>query len=130
MSSQALHLQKADMFNALLDKYAGSNGNPFIAINLAMYTLGHYIEALLAERGRHPGAAMRGVPHADRGALMRSVLVAEGVLAEGDASLYGQLVLDRDTFIDGGIPDQAKLAAYVDTARPLITKLRTLVSGN
>lgn len=128
MASYSVHAEKAEMFESLSRKHIASNGNPFLTVNLVMYTVGHLIEALLAKRGRHPGAPARGVPHADRGALMKSVLIAEGLLDNKDAEIYGKLVMDRDTFIEGGIPDQDRLQAYVKTAEPLIATLRNLVN--
>ncbi len=116
------------MFGSLLRKHMENNGHPFLTINLAMYTVGHLLEALLAQEGRHPGAPVRGVPHADRGVLLKSVLVQRDLLEQADASAYDQLVLDRDTFIEGGIPDHGKLSAYLDNAKPLIAKLRVLVN--
>jgi len=120
------HAAKAEMFWKVAQKRC-RQGTPFLAMNLIMYTVGHLIEALLAREGRHPGSPVRGVPHGDRGALLRACLVRDGGLTDADAACYGKLVADRDTFIDGGIQDRKFLDSYLATARPLIARLQELV---
>lgn len=128
MAQYRQHAQKAEMFWDLAQKRYAEKGTPFLCMNLIMYTVGHLLEALLAKEGRHPGSPVRGVPHADRGALMRSYLVGEGKLTDADAACYFRLVGDRDTFIDGGIQTRPFVEAYLSTARPLINRLQALVA--
>lgn len=130
MARYAQHAEKADMFWRLAQKHCRQEGTPFLGMNLVMYTVGHLVEALLAREGRHPGSPVRGVPHGDRGALLRACLVRDGGLTEADSVCYGKLVADRDTFIDGGIQDRIFLDNYLATAQPLIDRLRKLVAAS
>ena len=126
MAKQTQHAEKANLFWKLAQEQYKQRATPFICMNLIMYTVGHLIESLLAEQGRHPGSPVRGVPHADRGALMRRHLVGEGKLDEANADCYGELVALRDTFIDGGIQDRAFVERYMTLAQPLIDRLQKL----
>jgi hypothetical protein len=126
MAKQAQHAEKAALFWKLAQEQYKQQATPFICMNLIMYTVGHLIESVLAEQGRHPGSPVRGVPHADRGALLRRYLVGEGKLDEANADCYGELVAQRDTFIDGGIQDRAFVERYMALAQPLIARLQTL----
>lgn len=126
MAKQNQHADKATLFWKLAQEQYREQATPFLCMNLIMYTVGHLIESLLAAQGRHPGSPVRGVPHADRGALLRRYLIGEGMLKEADADCYGELVAQRDTFIDGGIQDRAFVEMYMAMARPLIDRLQTL----
>ncbi len=116
------------MFWRLAQDHYEKGTTPFLCMNLIMYTVGHLIEGLLAARGRHPGAPVRGVPHADRGALLRKHLVGDGLLTEADADRYGEMVVLRDTFIDGGTQDRAFIESYMALARPLIDRLQSVAA--
>lgn len=126
MAQRKQHIEKADLCWKLAQEQYEQKGTPFLCMNLIMYTTGHLIEALLAEQGRHPGSPVRGVPHADRGALMRRHLTGAGKLSDADADCYGELVAQRDTFIDGGIQDRKFVEGYMALAQPLIARLQTL----
>ena len=128
MATQSQHYEKAKMFWKLAQEHYRQQTTPFICMNLLMYTAGHLIEALLAAQGRHPGSPVRGVPHGDRGALMRKHLVGKDMLSEADADCYGEMVAQRDTFIDGGIQDRAFIEKYMALAQPLILRLQTLTA--
>mgnify|MGYP001123175783 CR=1 FL=1 len=126
MATEDQHYRKSELFWKLAQERYHERATPFLCMNLIMYTVGHLIEALLAVEGRHPGSPVRGVPHADRGVLLRKHLVREGKLSEENAERYGELVALRDTFIDGGIQDRAFLEKYMRLARPLIQRLQSL----
>lgn len=126
MAKQQTHNEKAALCWKLAREQYDAKATPFICMNLIMYTTGHLIEGLLAAQGRHPGSPVRGVPHADRGVLMRKYLVGEGKLDEASADCYGEMVAQRDTFIDGGIQNRAFVERYMALAKPLITRLQSL----
>ncbi len=128
MATQNQHDDKSKMFWRLAQDHYEKGTTPFLCMNLIMYTVGHLIEGLLAARGRHPGAPVRGVPHADRGALLRKHLVGEGLLTDADADRYGEMVVLRDTFIDGGTQDRPFIESYMALARPLIDRLQAVAA--
>jgi uncharacterized protein (UPF0332 family) len=127
MATREQHIRKYRLFWELAQKKYREAATPFLCMNLIMYSVGHLIEALLAEEGRHPSSPPRGVPHADREALLRKVLVAKGRLEETWVECYSELVAQRDTFIDGGVQDRAFVERYMTLARPFIQRLQTLV---
>jgi hypothetical protein len=126
MSRREDHLTKAEMFWSLAQEKYRQEATPFLCMNLIMYTVGHLIEALLAEAGRHPSSPPRGVPHADRESLLRKSLIASGRLEDSWADCYVDLVAQRDTFIDGGLQDRAFVDRYMELARPFIKRLQML----
>lgn len=126
MAKRSEHLAKAELFWDLAGKKYEAGATPFLCMNLIMYTVGHLIEALLAEAGRHPSSPPRGVPHADRYALLRSCLIGRGRLEERWADCYGELVSQRDTFIDGGLQDRAFVERYMRLARPFVECLQQI----
>ena len=128
MATQNQHNKKSEMFWSLAQDHYDRKSTPFICMNLLMYTVGHLVEGLLAAQGRHPGAPVRGVPHGDRGALLRKYLVRDGMLTEADADCYGEMVAQRDTFIDGGVQDRAFIEKYMALSRPLIERLQDLTA--
>jgi len=125
MAKYDAHVQKAEMFWELAQKHHAEGGIPFMCINLAMYAVGHYVEALLARLRRHPSSPPRGVPHGDREAMLRKYLVAQNIVSASWADHYSELSARRDTFIDGGIPDQRAAAEYLALATPLTAFLKT-----
>lgn len=127
MAQYDVHVQKAEMFWDLAQRQYAVGGIPFICINLAMYAVGHYVEALLARQHRHPSSPPRGVPHGDREAMLRKYLVTNNVVAANWADSYSELSGRRDTFIDGGIPNRKAAAEYMDLATPLVAYLKTRV---
>jgi hypothetical protein len=126
MATREQHIGKYRLFWELAQNKYRDGATPFLCVNLIMYTVGHLIEALLAEEGRHPSSPPRGVPHADREALLRKILVARGRLEEHWAGCYAELVARRDTFIDGGVQDRAFVEKYLALARPFIRRLEAL----
>jgi hypothetical protein len=128
MATREEHICKYRLFWNLAQKKYSEQATPFLCMNLIMYTVGHLIEALLAEEGRHPSSPPRGVPHADRDALLRKVLIGKGRLEEKWADCYAELVARRDTFIDGGLQDRAFVERYMALARPFIERLQALAS--
>jgi hypothetical protein len=126
MASRKDHLAKYDLFWKLAQEKSRQGATPFLCMNLIMYTVGHLIEALLAEEGRHPSSPPRGVPHGDRETLLRKVLVGRGRLEEMWADRYAELVAPRDTFIDGGMQDRAFVEEYMQLAEPFIKRLQGL----
>lgn len=128
MATEKQHYQKSEMFWKLAQDHYKRQATPFICMNLVMYTVGHFIEGLLAAQGRHPGSPVRGVPHGDRGALLRKHLIGNGMLTEADADCYGEMVAQRDTFIDGGIQDRAFIEKYMAMAQPLVLRLQTIAA--
>jgi hypothetical protein len=126
MAQREDHLAKAEMFWRLAQEKFRSGATPFLCMNLIMYTVGHLIEAALAEHGRHPSSPPRGVPHADRDTLLRKALIGNGRLEAEWGDRYAELVARRDTFIDGGTQDRAFVESYMALARPFITRLQTL----
>ena len=80
----------------------------------------------MADEGRHPSSPPRGVPHGDREALLRKVLVGTGRLEKMWADRYAELVSRRDTFIDGGMQDRAFVEEYMILAEPFIRRLQEL----
>jgi hypothetical protein len=126
MATREEHIGKYELFWSLAQKHYREGTTPFLCMNLIMYTVGHLIEALLAEEGRHPSSPLRGVPHADRETLLRKVLIAKGRLEEPWADCYAELVSRRDTFIDGGTQDRAFVERYMTLAQPFIERLQTL----
>lgn len=126
MAQKEDHLSKAEMFWRLAEDKFRASATPFLCMNLIMYTVGHLIEASLAEYGRHPSSPPRGVPHADRNALLREVLIGNGRLEAEWGDRYAELVARRDTFIDGGTQDRAFVESYMALARPFIARLKTL----
>jgi hypothetical protein len=68
------------------------------------------------------------VPHADRDALLRKVLIGRGRLEQKWADCYAELVARRDTFVDGGLQDRAFVERYMALARPFIERLQALAS--
>jgi hypothetical protein len=117
------------MFWRLAEQKFRSGATPFLCMNLIMYTVGHLIEAALADYGRHPSSPPRGVPHADRDTLLRKVLIGNGRLEPEWGDQYAELVAQRDTFIDGGIQDRAFVERYMGLARPFVARLQTLQSA-
>lgn len=128
MATQYQHNGKSEMFWELAQDHYKQQTTPFICMNLVMYTVGHLVEGLLAAQGRHPGSPVRGVPHGDRGALFRKHLVGNGMLTEADVDIYGEMVAQRDTFIDGGVQDRAFIEKYMALAQPLISRLQALTA--
>lgn len=128
MARREDHIAKSKMFWTLAEDKYRQGATPFICMNLIMYTVGHLIEALLAEAGRHPSSPPRGVPHGDREALLRKCLIASGRLDAVWAERYVELVAQRDTFIDGGVQDRAFVERYMALARPFIERLHTLTN--
>lgn len=128
MATQKQHNEKSEMFWKLAQDHYNRKTTPFICMNLLMYTVGHLVEGLLAAQGRHPGSPVRGVPHGDRGALLRKHLVGKGMLTEADADCYGEMVAQRDTFIDGGVQDRAFIEKYMALSRPLVERLQNLTA--
>lgn len=126
MATQKQHAKKSEAFWKLAQAHYEQRSTPFICMNLLMYTIGHLIEGLLAKESRHPGSPVRGVPHADRGVLLRKHLVGDGRLTDADADCYAEIVALRDTFIDGGTQDRAFIEAYYALARPFISRLQAL----
>ncbi|MGE0278523.1 MAG: hypothetical protein AB7R40_24265 [Nitrospiraceae bacterium] len=129
MAQLDVHVQKAEMFWGLAQKHYGRVGLPFMTINLAMYALGHFVEALLAHQLRHPSSPVRGVPHGDREAMLRKYLVPQNIVAASWADHYSELSARRDTFIDGGIPDRGSAAEYMALAAPLVSYLKGRVTA-
>jgi hypothetical protein len=129
MAQYDVHLQKGEMFWDLAQKHYGRAGLPFITINLAMYALGHLVEALLARQLRHPSSPARGVPHGDREAMLRKYLVPPGIVAANWADHYSELSARRDTFIDGGVPDQRSAAEYMALAASVISYLQGRINA-
>lgn len=130
MAQHHVHLGKAGMFWQMAQKKFAAGVTPFVCINLVMYAVGHYIEALLARQNRHPSSPPRGVPHADREVMLRKYLVARNIVAEKWADVYSELVGRRDTFIEGGVPDRRSVEEYMALAAPLIEYLGTRLSTN
>jgi hypothetical protein len=130
MATREDHIAKYELFWKLARQKHREGATPFLCMNLIMYTVGHLIEATLAEEGRHPSSPMRGVPHADREVLLRKVLVGKGRLEEAWADRYGELVSRRDTFIDGGVQDRAFVEEYMELAAPFIKRLQVLAKLN
>ena len=128
MATREEHIRKYKLFWELAQKKYREAATPFLCMNLIMYTVGHLIEALLAEEGRHPSSPPRGVPHADREALLRKVMIRKGRLEETWAGCYSELVSRRDTFIDGGVQDRKFVEGYMALARPFIERLETLAN--
>jgi hypothetical protein len=128
MARREDHLTKSKMFWALAQEKYQNGATPFLCMNLIMYTVGHLIEASLAEFGRHPSSPPRGVPHGDRDALLRKVLIGNGRLEPEWGERYAELVSRRDTFIDGGVQDRAFLESYMALARPLVERLQMLTT--
>jgi hypothetical protein len=126
MATRKEHLAKYDLFWKLAQEKYRQGATPFLCMNLIMYTVGHLIEALLAEEGRHPSSPPRGVPHGDRETLLRKVLIGRGRLEEMWADRYAELVARRDTFIDGGMQDRAFVQGYMKLAEPFIQRLQGL----
>ena len=129
MATRAQHVTKSELFWKLAQEKYQEQATPFLCMNMIMYTLGHLIEAMLAEKGRHPGSPVRGVPHGDRGVLLRKYLISESKLSNADAECYADLVADRDTFIDGGVQDRAFVEQYMARAKPLIQRLHNLTQS-
>lgn len=129
MAQFDVHAQKAEMFWDLAQKHYGRVGLPFITINLAMYAVGHFVEALLARQLRHPSSPARGVPHGDREAMLRKYLVPQNIVGARWADHYSELSARRDTFIDGGAPDRGSAAEYMALAAPLVSYLKGRVSA-
>ena len=128
MARREDHIVKYKLFWKLAQEKYRQGATPFICMNLIMYTVGHLIEALLAEEGRHPSSPPRGVPHADREVLLCRRLIGGGRLEEVWADRYAELVSRRDTFIDGGVQDRAFVEQYMSLARPFIERLQTLAN--
>jgi hypothetical protein len=126
MATRKDHLVKHELFWKLAQEKYRQGATPFLCMNLIMYTVGHLIEALLAEEGRHPSSPPRGVPHGDRETLLRKVLIGRGRLEEMWAERYAELVARRDTFIDGGMQDRAFVQEYMKLAEPFIQRLQKL----
>jgi hypothetical protein len=127
MATRKDHLAKYELFWKLAQEKCRQGATPFLCMNLIMYTVGHLIEALLAEEGRHPSSPPRGVPHGDRETLLRKVLIGKGRLEGMWADRYAELVARRDTFIDGGMQDRAFVQEYMKLAKPFIQRLQALV---
>lgn len=130
MAQFDVHVQKAEMFWELAQKHYAGSGIPFLCINLAMYAVGHYVEALLARQHRHPSSPPRGVPHGDRESMLRKYLVAKDIVSASWADHYSELSASRDTFIDGGIPDRRLAEEYMVLATPLVTYLTTRLGAS
>src|SRR5262245_47112994 len=92
MASQAAHEAKADFCWQLANEYVREKREPFLCMNLIMYSIGHLIETLLAAQLKHPSSPPRGVPHGDREAQMRKHLVGKNVLPGAAADTYAELV--------------------------------------
>lgn len=129
MAQRHIHVEKAELFWRLAKEWHSAKRSEFLCINFVMYTVGHLIEALLAEEGRHPSSAPRGVPHGDRDILMRKHLVGTKRIDAKWAETYGDLVGRRDTFIEGGLPTREAADAYMRQAEPLVTLLWGLVNA-
>ena|SRR5271166_5868356 len=127
MATRKDHIAKYELFWKLAQQKYLEGATPFLCMNLIMYTVGHLIEAALAEDGRHPSSPPRGVPHSDREGLLRKFLIGRGRLEETWADRYVELVSRRDTFIDGGIQDRAFVERYMELAAPFIKRLQVLV---
>ncbi len=128
MAQREEHVSKADLFWHLAEEKFRAGATPFLCMNLIMYTVGHLIEAALAEYGRHPSSPPRGVPHADRDTLLRKVLIGNGRIEPEWGDRYAELVARRDTFIDGGTQDRAFVESYMALAQPFVARLKTLQS--
>jgi hypothetical protein len=128
MARREEHLSKADIFWNLAQTKVRKEATPFLCMNLIMYTVGHLIEALLAEHGRHPSSPPRGVPHGDRDVLLRKVLIGNGRLEPEWGDRYSELVARRDTFIDGGTQDRVFVESYMALARPFIARMQSFQS--
>jgi hypothetical protein len=128
MARREDHMAKAGLFWSLAQEKLRSEATPFLCMNLIMYTVGHLIEALLAEVGRHPSSPPRGVPHGDRGALLRTCLVGKNRLDPSWADCYAEIVNQRDTFIDGGVQDRTFIEGYMALARPFIEHLQEMTN--
>lgn len=124
MASQAAHEAKADLCWQLANEYVREKREPFLCMNLIMYSVGHLIETLLAAQLKHPSSPPRGVPHGDREAQMRKHLVGKNVLPGTAADTYAELVAIRDTFVDGGIQTRAFIDHYMRLAQPLVEELK------
>lgn len=129
MADRNLHLQKAQLFWGLADKWHRAKRTEFMCINLIMYAVGHLIEAVLAEENRHPTCAARGVPHGDRDLLMHKYLVGNKRMEVAWADTYADLVSRRDTFIVGGLPTRKAVDDYMKLAEPLVHRLLELVNS-
>ena len=129
MAERSVHVEKAELCWKLANQWHAGKRTEFICINLVMYTVGHLIEALLAEENRHPACAARGVPHGDRDVLMRKYLVGGKRIEPQWADRYADLVSRRDTFIEGGLPSRQAVEAYMRLGEPLVALLWGLVNA-
>ena len=129
MAQEQVHLQKAALFWQLAERKFEAHATPFLCVNLAMYTVGHLIEALLARQSRHPASQPKGVPHGDRDAMLRKLLVPQKIVAEEWANCYSELVGRRDTFIEGGIPQRSAVTEFMSLAAPMVTYLYARLSS-
>lgn len=129
MAQEQVHLQKAEVFWLLARDSFKRQATPFLCVNFAMYAVGHLVEALLARRGLHPSSQPRGVPHADRGALLKTALVPDTV-PQAWADRYAELVGRRDTFIEGGIPQRLFAEEFMALAQPMVEFLQQRLSGH
>lgn len=130
MAERSVHVEKAELCWKLANQWVTGKRTEFLCINLVIYTVGHLIEALLAEENRHPACAARGVPHGDRDVLMRKYLVGGKRIEPQWADCYADLVSRRDTFIEGGLPSRQAVETYMRLAEPLVTLLWGLVNAS
>jgi hypothetical protein len=123
MAIYKVHREKAKLSWKLATKLYEEKRDEFLCMNQIFYTVGHLVEAALAQKNKHPGAAPRGVPHADRGAQLRKFLVGGKILEPIAADTYDELSILRNTFADDGIQDQKFIQHYMELAKPLIDAL-------
>ena len=129
MAVPAVHAQKAELCWRLARQLYSEKRDEFLCMNLIFYTVLHLIEQALAIHHKHPAAAPRGVPHADRELQMRRHLVGKKLLEPELADIYTELFSVRHTFAEEGIQTRAFIEHYMELARPLIEGLETLVKA-